>query len=63
MDAQRAGGAAQIAVVLAEGGDDELPLELSSRLSQRHAAVHQDLDDLAQPSVEVEAVETGFGQE
>src|SRR5262245_3102897 len=58
MDAERAGGAAEVPAVRLERGDDELPFELSSRLFQRHAPAYELIDDQKQASVE-----SLFGQE
>ncbi len=35
------------------GGDDELPLELPSRLVERHATTYELIDDLVQAPVEI----------
>src|SRR3954468_4274595 len=41
VDAERTGGAAEIAPVRLQGGHDELPFELPPRLLQRHAPAYE----------------------
>lgn len=53
MHAQGAGGAAEVAPVGLQGGDDELPFELPSGLLQGQAAANELIDDLEQASVEI----------
>src|SRR5215218_6742987 len=53
VDPKRPGRAAEVAPVGFEGGHDELPLELSSGLLQRHASAYELIDDLVQASIEV----------
>src|SRR5947208_85953 len=58
VDAERAGGTAEVAPVGLQGGDDELPLKLTPGLLQRHAPAYELIDDLIQASIEIL-----FGQE
>src|SRR5436305_4003593 len=53
VDAERAGGTAEVAPVGLQGGDDELPLKFTPGLLQRHAPAYQLVDDLIQASIEV----------
>src|SRR5436305_5876846 len=53
VDAEGAGGAAEISLVRLERGDDELALELSPRLLQGEATADQLVYDLVQSSVEI----------
>src|SRR5436305_5546751 len=52
VDAERAGGTAEVAPVGLQGGDDELPLKFTPGLLQRHAPAYQLVDDLIQASLE-----------
>jgi hypothetical protein len=53
MDPERPGGTAEVPPVALEGSHDELALELSSGLLQRHASVNELIDDLVQASIEI----------
>src|SRR4029079_10848603 len=53
VDAERAGGTAEVAPVRLQGGDDELPLKFTPSRLQRHAPAYELVDDLIQASVEV----------
>ena len=53
MNPERPGGTAEVPPVAFEGSHDELPLELSSGLLQRHASVNELIDDLVQASIEI----------
>src|SRR5689334_12640862 len=53
VDAERAGGTAEVAPVGFQGGDDELPFKLTPSLLQRHTPAHQLVDDLIQAPIEI----------
>src|SRR3954463_4028990 len=58
VDAERAGGTAEVAPVGLQGSDDELPFKFTPSLLQRHAPAYELVDDLIQASIEIL-----FGQE
>src|SRR3954451_3965243 len=53
VDAERAGGTAEVAPVGLQGGDDELPFKFTPSLLQRHAPAYELIDDLIQASIEI----------
>src|SRR5687767_7627773 len=53
MDAERLRGAADVAGMLAQRGDDELLLELAARLLECDALTNQLIDDLKQTPIEI----------